>query len=395
MDGDSHRTRRTFLKGGAGVLAASALAGCAGESPGGSENGSDGNDTGGNDTGGNDTEGGAKTPYTVSMAPVGEVEFDAVPESYVVYEAGYADMAVALGQADGLKAVGLPSRYHTDYYDELEGVSVDKGSLTTLYSDGVDREVFYEIGADVHLIDPNWLVNNGAFGLEQGDVDAIGQQVAPFVGNTIFRRTDEWHDYEYYTMYEAFEKVAQVFQQGERYEAFEELHDAMLEDVGSKLPAEDERPNALLTFAADDEPEEFSPYRVSDEGTNKKQFHDLGIGDALEGTGVSGLSTSDRGTIDYETMLEVDPDSILVRGHETKTEEEFRNTVVTFMKNHSVAGKLTAVQEDRVFRGGPIYEGPIQNLFLTERFAKLYYPDSFSGKLFDRGEVSAIVRGEL
>jgi iron complex transport system substrate-binding protein len=133
---------------------------------------------------------------------------------------------------------------------------------------------------------------------------------------------------------------------------------------------------------------------VSDEGTNNKQFHDLGIADALAGTGIEGLSTNDRGQIDYETMLEVDPDSILVRGHETKTETEFEETVLAFMREHAVASELTAVQEGRVFRGGPIYEGPIQNLFLTERFATQYFPDTFSGKLFDRGDVTEIITGD-
>ncbi|MFT4884227.1 MAG: iron complex transport system substrate-binding protein, partial [Natronomonas sp.] len=108
-------------------------------------------------------------------------------------------------------------------------------------------------------------------------------------------------------------------------------------------------------------------------------------------TGIEGLSTNDRGQIDYETMLEVDPDSILIRGHETKTREEFEETVLAFMQDHDVASDLTAVQEGRVFRGGPIYAGPIHNLFLTERFAKLYFPDSYSGDLFDREELAGII----
>ncbi len=160
------------------------------------------------------------------------------------------------------------------------------------------------------------------------------------------------------------------------------------------MPPESERPAGLLCFASGAEPEQFSPYRLSDQGTNKKQFHDLGIKDALAETGIEGLSTTDRGQIDYETMLEVDPESILIRGHEGKTREEFESTVLAFMEQHPVASDLTAVKEGQVFRGGPIYEGPIQNLFLTERFAKLYFPDAFGeGELFDRGELAGIVTG--
>ncbi|WP_129115213.1 ABC transporter substrate-binding protein [Halegenticoccus tardaugens] len=380
--------RRELLGVGAGALT-TALAGCTdafGDSGNGGSNG-DGNQSDGD--GSSDGE-----SYTVSMVPVGEVEFDGVPERWVAYETGYGEMGIALGQVDGLAAVGEKDRFYTHYFDELDGVDVDLGSMTELINDSfqIDKELFYEIDADVHVIDPNWIVDGSSFGLEQEDVDEIAEGVAPFIGNTIFRRTDDWHDYEYYSMYEAFEKVAQVFQQQERYEAFKSIHDDYVEEVQSKLP--DERPAALLTYGDGDQPEEFSPYRVTDKGTDNKHLHDLGIEDALTGTGISGLSTTDRGTIDYEAMLEVDPDVILVRGHETKTAEEFQNTVVAFMKDHDVASELAAVQNDMVFRGGPIYQGPIQHLFVLERTAKDLFPDAFEGELFDRNEVANVITGQ-
>ena len=373
--------RRAFIAGTA--AGAALLAGCTGSST--TESPTNASDDG-------TATGSSGGPYTVTMAPAGEVEVESPPTSVAHYFPGYADMAVALGHCDSINSMGVKSRYYTSYYEELDGVSVDKASMTELVGDnGIDKEVFFELDSDLHLIDPRWLTNNSFFGLEQKDVEELSESVAPFLGNTIFRRTDEWHDYEYYTLYEAFEKVAQVHQETERYEAFKSLHDGVIEAVQSKLPDESERPNALLCFAASDEPEKFSPYRVADEGTNKKQFHDLGIGDALEGTGVEGLSTNDRGQIDYETMLEVDPDSILLRGHETKSREEFEETVLAFMQDHDTASQLTAVQNGDVFRGGPIYAGPIHNLFLTERFATLYFPEQFSGELFDRDELAGII----
>ncbi|WP_224447231.1 ABC transporter substrate-binding protein [Haloprofundus salilacus] len=389
--------RRKYLGIGAGALV-TALAGCSNTSGESDESGKS-NDSQTEGSTGTDSETGTaqSESYTVSMAPVGDVTFDSVPQTWLVYESGYADMGVALGQADGLLAVGNKARYYTRYYDELDGVSVDMSSVTQLLGESaqIDKELFYELNVDVHLIDPNWLVSGSGFGLEQSDVDELRTNVAPFIGNTIFRRTDtSWHDYQYYTLYEAFEKVAQVFQQEERYQQFKSLHDDYVSSLQSELPAESERPNALLTFPAGsnlDQPEEFYPYRLSDQGTNKKQFHDLGIGDALDGTGVGGLSTSDRGTIDYETMLEVDPDAILVRGHEDKSADEFANTVLSFMQQHSVASQLTAVQNEMVFRGGPIYQGPIQHLFTLERAAKDFFPDTFEGNLFDRSAVSDVV----
>jgi iron complex transport system substrate-binding protein len=381
MEDDSGRgvSRRDVLTTGAGLGGTALLAGC---TSGFGDSGGDGGDGGG---------GG----YTVSMAPAGEVAFDAVPESVSQYFPDYADMAVALGHGDTTNSLGLPSRYHTSHYEELDGVSVDTSSITKLNGDsGIDKELFFELESDIHLIDPKWLVNNGFFGLEESDVEEVRENVAPFIGNTIFRRTDEWHDYRYYDLYGAFEKVAEVFQERERYDALKSFHDDYVARVQADLPAADARPNALLTFAAGDEPEAFFPYRVSDQGTNKKQFHDLGLTDALAGTGIEGLSTTDRGQIDYEAMLEVDPDSILVRGHEGKSRAAFEDTVLAFMKQHDTAAELTAVQNDQVFRGGPIYSGPLHHLFLLERYATAYFPDTYSGELFDRDEVASIVTGE-
>jgi iron complex transport system substrate-binding protein len=371
-------SRRRFITTTCAAVGGAALAGCqSGTAP-------EESPTGDGETG----------PYTVEMAPVGEVQFESVPQSWSTYFPGYADMGVALGQADGLHAVGNKGRYHTDVYAELDGVTVDKSSLEqTLGDGGIDREVYLELDDDVFLTDPRWLTNNSYFGLEQKDIEDISETVAPFIGNTIFRRTDDWHEYRYYTMYEAFETVAEVFQQTDRFEQFQSFHDEVLGRVDGKLPSASERPNALLTFAASDEPETFSPYRLSDEGTNKKQFHDLGLADALAGTGIEGLSTTDRGKIDYETMLEVDPDVLLVRGHEDKSADEFESKVLGFMREHSVASDLTAVQNGQVFRGGPIYQGPIMHLFNLERAATDVYPDTFTGELFDRDELADIVTG--
>jgi len=399
-------TRRDYVTYGGALLASGLVAGCTSEGGSGSGSGSEPTDEGtatatATATDAETTEPAAESTataggsYTVEMAPVGAVEFERPPERVTHYFPDYADMAVALGHGDSVLSLGLPSRFHTGHYDELDGVSVDADSITRLNGDsGIDKEVFFELDGDLHLIDPQWLINNGFFGLEAVDIDEIADRVSPFVGNTIFRRTDGWHDYRYYTLYEAFEKVAEIHRETAKFERLKALHDEFLAAVQADLPSADARPNALLTFAAGTEPEAFFPYRVSDQGTNKKHLHDLGIADALAGTGIEGLSTTDRGQIDYETILQVDPDSILVRGHEGKSRSAFVDTVLSFMKDHPIASQLTAVENDMVFRGGPIYAGPLHNLFLTERYAKLLFPDVYSGELFDRDRVADIVTGD-
>ena len=407
----AHRTptRRSTLKYGSAIITGGLLAGCTGSAPGedddgnGNQNGADADDSADGDstTGdGNGTDEGSESegsePYTVEMAPVGALTFDAPPEQVTTYFPGYADMCVALGVEDSLIAMGENGRYHAHHYDELYGVDIDVSALEDIVLDtGIDKEIFYELDSDLHLIDPQWLINNGFFGLEESDVEEIDSAIAPFFGNTIFRRTDPWHDYRYHTLYEAFEKVAQVYRREDRFEAFQTFHDEYVAEVQSRLPPVDDRPTALLTYGAGDEPEEFFPYRLADRGTNNKQWHDLGLEDALAGTGIDGLSTSDRGTIDYETMLEVDPDAILVRSDTIRTAEEFENSVLAYMRDHEVASELTAVQEGRVVRGGPIYQGPVIHLFTLEAGARDIYPDEFGGEeLFDRDRVAEIVRGE-
>jgi len=86
--------------------------------------------------------------------------------------------------------------------------------------------------------------------------------------------------------------------------------------------------------------------------------------------------------------------------HERKSPQEFQDVVLGYMEEHTAASELTAVQNGQVYRGGFLYQGPIQNLFLTERAAKQLYPDEFGHvtgdeQLFDRQRVADIVNGEL
>jgi iron complex transport system substrate-binding protein len=390
-------TRRDYVKYGGAVIGSSTLGGCTGLS--GSSDDTDPADT----TTATDTESETTTEgssYSVTMAPMGEVTFDSVPERWVPYGGDYADMGVALGHADGMTGIGQAGEYYTYVYEELPGVSIDKDrlALNDLVEAGMSKELFYEMDTDVHLIDTGMLRN--WFDWNDEDITKISEQVAPFLGNMIFRRSDSWHDYRFYTLYEAFEKVAELFQERDRYETFKRYHDEFIADIQSRMPPSGERPNVMLTFESSDDPETFSPYRLTDKGTSKKQWNDLGVGDALAGTDTENLSTENRSELDYENLLEVDPDVLLIRGHEQKSASEFRDTVLANMKDHPVGSELIAVQNGRVYRGGYLRQGPIQNFFLTERAAKQLYPDVFGDvtgdtKLFDRQRVADIVNGDI
>ena len=329
------------------------------------------------------------------MEPVGTLEFDAVPERVAPFTADYIDMMVALGHGDAAQSIWYQGRYKTRHYEELDGVSIDLDSLTQIWNDGISKETFYDIDADLHLMDPS-APTDWFQAWDQQDLEEIRSNVAPFLGNVIFRRTDSWHDYRYYSLYEAFEKVAEVFRERDRFEAIRSMHDELVATVQSRLPSPDERPNAALVFAGE-EPEEFSPYRLSGNGANKEHYHTLGLSDAFAGSGIDGLSTTDTGTIDYETLLEIDPDSLLLRYHKQgKSREEFEASILSYMQDHPVGSQLTAVQEGRGFRGGPIYAGPLHNLFMIERYATGYFPEAFTGdELFDRQRLADIINGNV
>ena len=375
-------TRRDVLRYGSAALAGGLLAGC----------------TGSGDPATTPTETATGTPagsttttsdgtYSVTMEPMGTVTFDAVPDRWVSYFSTYGDMGVALGQADSLVGMFVTENYPTQFYDEL-GLDVDVEGLPQMNADGVDTEVFYELDADVHLIDPNMLVN--WFDWQESHVEEVATNVGPFLGNMIRRRGDAWHDYRYYTLYEAFEKVAAAFRERERYEAFRALHDPLVEDVQSRLPPDAERPEiGLLSVNSDFEKGSFWAYPIG-ESAGKKQYRDLGIADAF--------ADVDRGgafKLDYEGLLQYDPDVLVFHfGVSHSTEAEFEEKVAR-MEEDPVGSELSAVQNGRLFRGGTPYQGPILNLFQTELAARQFYPDEFGDEeLFDRERVRAIVEGE-
>lgn len=334
----------------------------------------------------------AEPSYTVSTAAVGTVEFDSVPETWVANNGIWADMGIALGQAPPT-GVYLPSRYHTQYYDEIPGVAVDTSEIVSLWEGGLDAEQFLALGeeADLFVMDPNFLINRGET-LSRSDIDQIEAAGTPFFANSIFTRGYDWHDYRYLTLYEAFEKLAAVFQEKARYEAFVSLHDAFQRAVNDIVPPAGERPSvAIMWPSPTEEPEQFLPYLI-DAGASFKQWRDLGVTDAFATTDVKDFHNN-RSRIDYETLLAIDPDIILLRGNEAKTATEFEQTVRSFMQNHNVASDLTAVQNGDVYRGGGLYQGPITNLVLTERAADQVYDSD--KPLFDRQRVADIVNGSI
>jgi ABC-type Fe3+-hydroxamate transport system substrate-binding protein len=403
-------TRRDYVKYGGALLGSSLLAGCAG---------SGGTPTEGSTETATATE--AATPestptptdegsYSVSMSPVGPVEFEQPPTNVMVYSLLYADMAVAYGYGDAVNSLGFSTdaagALHA-YYDQLDGVAFDSEGLTQLNTGSsslsVDMELYYSLDSDLHLMDPALAVSFDGWSVD--DVEEIRENVGPWFGNVYSRNNtappEPYADgYEYYTLWEISAKVAQVFQAQERYAELKAIRDDLLATIQADLPPEEDRPTVGSVIYMDGT---FYPSKINTAGFANAHIRPLEAPDAFASGEVS-YETA----YDFETMLEVDPDVLLQRfGYSYYDIDAVREE----LESHSVGSELSAVQNGRVYAAGSPTQGPLMNLFQLEMTAKQLYPDQFGAwpgqedggypeipddeQLFDRTHVAAVVNGEF
>ena len=404
-------TRRDYIRYGGAVVGGGLLAGC----------------TGGSGTEGTTTETATETTteevtettteessYSATLAPAGEVTLDSEPEDIFTMLGHHADMVLALGRGDDMNAVFGPG-YHQALYRKLvhrlDGVSVD---WTGLYSSWPPtKEKLYELDSDVHIAGPAKVAT--ADGWDNGDVQEIAENVAPWFGNTLSgtNRTppEGWKDkYEYYTLWEIFGRVAQLFQESERYEALASVRDSMLQTIETGRPPESERPSAALVLFSSSEEKGWG-YKMNHPGYYAAHTRPMGVTDALAKAFGAGYGEGGRNmAFDYELLLEADPDVLLVLG--PMTEYHDLDEIRTKLEEDEVASELTAVEEGNVYAQGARRQGPIMNLFQTEMTAKQLYPDQFGEwpgyvdgepypeipdeeQLFDRELVADVINGDV
>jgi len=417
---DETPTRRTYLTYAGAVVGGGLLAGCT-DGAGGSEPAGESTPTDestptetatmtetatSTDAEGTETQTATDAgTYSVSMSPMGSVEFESPPETVFTRLTHHADMAFALGRGDAITAMHAPDYYDglwNQFVERLPGVTLD---WTGLYSSWrPSKEKLYELDSDVHLADPAWITKQDAW--DESDIDEIASGISPWFGNSLSDRHAEpapaYADgYEYYTLWEQFELVADAFQEQARYRELAAVHDELLSTIEDGLPPESERPSAVMIAAADIE--EIYAYTLSNPGFLTSHTRPFGAKDAFEG------EVETNSVVDFETLLEADPDVILhLGGFEPGTDLPKRRE--TF-ESDPVAAEITAVKEDRVYPQGARYQGPILNLFQLEMTAKQLYPDAFgewptyeSGpypeipaeeQLFDRQRVADAINGDL
>jgi ABC-type Fe3+-hydroxamate transport system substrate-binding protein len=382
-------TRREYVKYGGTVVAGGLLAGCTGDSGDGA--GTDGN----GDSGG----------YTVPMSPVGEVTFESPPETVFTRLTHHADMALALGRGDEVTALHAPDYYDglwNQFVERLPGVWLDWSGLYSSWEP--DKETLYELDSDVHLADPAWVTQ--VEGWTREDIEEIAENVAPWFGNSLSDRHQEppaeWAEgYEYYGLWEQFELVATAFDETARFEELAAVYEDLLATIESGLPPAEERPTAVMIASAD--LKLIYAYTLGNPGFLTAHTRPLGPRDAFEGAVESGA------TVDFETLLEADPEVILFLGG-MEPDTSMPDTRAA-LESDPVAAEITAVREGRVHPQGARYQGPILNLIQLEMTAKQLYPQEFGEwptyeegpypelpaeeRLFDRERVARAILGEV
>lgn len=394
-------TRRETITGGGALIGGGLLAGCTGQGgPGGGVNGSNGS------KGENATTGGGGNSYSVTMSPVGEVKFDGVPESAVSDLGIWVDTLASFGQDDRLVGVRGPTDLVTSHYDQLPGIGFNTDQLSDF--DPATKEQYYQLDPEVFHVDPVFRLMWDEW--DRDDVEEVTENVAPFFGNEGSRiGTDEYvenREYEFYTLEELTEKFGQVYRAEEQAGALIDVRRELIEEIQSNRPSESDRPSVgrVLFYEG-----AIYPYLFNGPGFGKAHLRPQGARDAF--ADVDEVYERNGGTIDLEGLLEYDPDVLMFFDGIGYWFDEYENARET-LESDPVGRQLTAVRNDRFYRGGTFDQGIALNLFQLEMTTKQLYPEQFGEwpgfdeqgvlpaipedeRLFDRQRVADIVNGDI
>jgi len=203
---------------------------------------------------------------------------------------------------------------------------------------------------DVLVMDPNFSragrLERRRHRADQIDRDAVLREQYHLSGLLVASGLRLPHDVR------AFEKLAEVFQEQERYDEFETLHDEFSRNSRTSFPrAADLRPRSPYPQIADDS---FLPYIV-DESTSYKHLQDLGVEDALANSDVENFHNT-RGSIDYETLL-VDPSTSRFAPSSTSARRSSSRTSSNRCRPQRRAETDGRPERQRIQQTVPFYQG--------------------------------------
>jgi ABC-type Fe3+-hydroxamate transport system substrate-binding protein len=369
-------TRRDYLTYGGAAVGGGLLAGCTGDS-GGDDTENNASATNGTTDeatdDGEDTETPEDASLSVTLSPVGEVTLEEPPTDVFAHFPWFADMATALGHGESVNSVWWEGTASTlEYFTAgLDDVDIAWRDRTSSY--GFAKERLYELDSDLHLVDPAWVTTQDNW--DRDDIEEVDGNLAPWLGNYYSSLNsappEEWADgYEYYELWELFDRVATLYDERERYEALASIREEMLATIDQGRPPESERPTvAYLSLSTD--LSAIYLLRLNAPGYFNAHSRPLGAVDAFGDEEWDGAFKQ----IDAEALLEADPDAILALW--TVTDAVDFEAMAQNLRDDPLTGELSAVQNDRVYVQGTRWQGPLMNLFQLEMTAKQLYPDAF------------------
>lgn len=355
-----------------------------------------------------------ETSYTVTLSPVGALHFAKPPQRVVTEDANYNDMLVALGRGRQLLATGYPNNFFDGFYQQLPDTEpgIDRDELR--YLSGTpgaqfDKELLYQLDADIHHIDPVQLATRRSW--TKADVEEIARNVGPFFANRYSRENiySGEEPYEFYSLWELAEKVGAVYQDSSRVARLKELSDALVARIQTQLPPLEERPQVgLVYFNAGGR---FTPYSLGHGGFGQAHYEAVGARDAFAGLD---LRTYGEGggsgiVLDLEGLISINPDVLIMPfaiygepGSGSGARGSYE--LLLALGKEPLGQRLTAFQRDQVYPGGTPLQGPIFFIFQVEMAAKQLYPKVFGRYrddqryppeecLFERAALAKIIRG--
>lgn len=248
-------TRRNYLRYSSAVTMGGLLAGCASQSGDGATQATDTTEQSDPEPESTQTTTSTEGSYSVELSPVGEVTLEEPPTNVFTHFPWFPDMASALGRGDTINylwwdgtVAGL--EYFTAGFDDFEIEWADKAGEY-----GFSKEQLYELDSDLHLVDPAWVTSQDNW--TRSDVDEVTDNIGPWLGNyySCYHASppEEWASgYEYYSLWQLFDRVATLYGERERYEALQSVHDDLLGTVEDGLPPESERPTVAYLSISED-----------------------------------------------------------------------------------------------------------------------------------------------
>ncbi len=352
--------------------------------------------------------------YTVRMSPMGAVRFAKPPERIVTQDANYNDMLVAVGRGDKLIATGYQNNFFDGFYRQLAGVQPHIDPQTLIYLSATagsffDKELLYKLHADIHHIDPLQLASSRSW--SRADVEEIARNVGPFFANRYSRENayPGSEPYEFYTLWELADKVAQVYRRPEWVARLKAVGDRLEREIVAKLPPVESRPKVGLIYYGNGR---ITPYGLTHGGFGQAQYVAVGAQDAFAGTKVKtyGDAGGRGAALDLEGLLAIDPDVLIMplaiygapgsgQGARAAYEQLLK------LKADPLGQRLKALSSGRVYPGGTPLQGPIFYIFQVEMAAKQIYPEIFgpyrddqqyppAEQLFNREDLARILLGE-